>query len=143
METWPKPAAATHAQPSSGLQDVVAESSARKAGDGLTPPVVHPPDRCPWMRDGFDRRRSTRWEMNKTLLWRPFRGRRLRESQVILRSLDGLVLLVDRRDSLSPGARFFPGVPAAGDRFGFRSAVVKRTESGHGDKRLIFAEIEA
>jgi hypothetical protein len=139
----PKPAADARTQPSSGLHDVVAEPSARNTGDGSMFPVVNTPDRRRQVRDGADRRRSARWEMNKALLWRPFRGRRIRESRVILRSLDGLVLLADRRDSLPPGARIILGVSAANDRFEFRSAVVKRTKSWHGDKRLIFAEIEA
>jgi hypothetical protein len=80
---------------------------------------------------------------SKPLRWRPFRGRRIRESRVVERSLDGLVLMSRPRDAPAPGTRFAPGDLEVGDRFGFRSALVKRVEAPNPAARLIFSEIEA
>jgi len=94
-------------------------------------------------RGTVDRRQSRRWQIRKWVPWRVSRGRRVRCSELIERSLHGLVLRVDRRDLPAIGTRFFPDAAETSDRFGFRSAIVRRI-SDHGKTReLIFAEIES
>lgn len=94
-------------------------------------------------RGKTDRRRSARWETSKQLLWRVFRGRRIREGRLVERSLDGLVLSAEPCDRPRVGTRLLPGNTDVANRLGFRSAIVKRIDVPGGGTSLIFAEIEA
>jgi hypothetical protein len=94
-------------------------------------------------RGNVDRRRSARWETSRRLCWRVSHGRRLRHSRVVQRSLDGFVLVTETRDTPQTGTRFHPGDPQVANRFGFRSALVKRTETVNPRTRLVYVEIEA
>jgi hypothetical protein len=63
---------------------------------------------------------------------------------MVERSLNGFVLGVKTRDAVSAGTRIV--VNAASDeidKLGFRSAIVRRAESGGDGSRMLFAEIEA
>ncbi len=110
---------------------------------GELDPLPVSPDRRGCQRGAGDRRRSRRWSLSKLLDWRVHRGRRIRRSPVIQRSLDGLVLRVAPRDAPRVGMRIRPGTRGGVDGFGFRSAIVRRTEAPTRDYRLVFAEIEA
>ncbi|MBU0641318.1 MAG: hypothetical protein KKB50_20865 [Planctomycetes bacterium] len=102
------------------------------------------PDRRSQERDGVDRRYSARWETDELLHWRVWKGRRRRESRVIAQSLNGLVLQVEPRDYPRAESRVLVDDPAEIEKFGFRSAVVTRSEAlDDGGGRLVFAEIEA
>jgi hypothetical protein len=90
-----------------------------------------------------DRRRSARWSTRRPINWRVTGGRRQRHSRVVERSLDGLVLMVEGRDFAQAGTRFVIDNPADATRFGFRAAVVRRTETLKRAVRLLYAEIEA
>lgn len=101
------------------------------------------PDRRRARHERIDRRRSSRWESDTLLHWRVYRGRRVRVSRMIERSLNGVVLEVEPRDIPRPETRVLLSNPMDIDRFGFRSAVVSRTETHGGGERLVFVEIEA
>ncbi len=94
-------------------------------------------------RGTIDRRRSPRWELNKPIDWRVYRGRRVRRSWIVERSMDGIAMMVAQRDAVTAGKRMVVLDMASAERFGFRSAIVRRTESRGGDERMLFAEIEA
>ena len=95
-------------------------------------------------RGHVNRRKSVRWEPDKSLRWRVFRGRRIRESRIVERSLNGLVLGAQMPDAVAAGTRILvSGGHGELDRLGFRSAIVRRTESGDGGGRMLIAEIEA
>lgn len=117
------------------------------SGSLSTRSCVHPGgsarDRRSVPRSKTDRRRSPRWPVNKLIHWRVLRGRRIRISQVLERSLDGLVMKVEPEDTPCVGTRFFTFGSLATDSNGFRAAIVRRTESPNDDYRLLFAEIEA
>jgi len=100
-------------------------------------------DRRHTQRKNGDRRRSSRWETDRLLHWRIYRGRRLRESRVVERSLDGVVLQVERHDLARQGTRLFLSDPIEIDKLGFRSARVTRADTRSPNMRLIYAEIEA
>ncbi len=93
--------------------------------------------------DDRERRNSRRWATDKPLRWRVFRGRRVRSSRMVERSLDGMVLLVDPRDVPQPGTRLLACDAIEFDRLGFRSAVVTRTTLQDDKGALVFAQIEA
>jgi hypothetical protein len=143
LRGWRKPAVVTRVEPlPGGFHRVAAEFP--DSVERISPfKWVSRPDRRADERAGAGRRRSSRWETDKTLAWRVSRGRRVRESRVVERSLDGLVLAVEPRDAAPEGSRFFPYGAEPADRFGFRSAIVRRTEAPNEDYRLVFAEIEA
>lgn len=90
-----------------------------------------------------ERRRSERWWTNQKIEWRLHRGRRLRESRLVQRSLHGLVLMTDQKDTPDIGKRLAPHADQEVDRYGFRSAVVRRVVPLAGRMNLIYAEIEA
>lgn len=94
-------------------------------------------------RQGLGRRRSPRWEVNRVLSWCVHRGRKIREARVIERSLDGLVLLATRDESVRVGTRLGPSSLDQRQRFGFRSAVVRRMQPLNERAALLIAEIEA
>jgi hypothetical protein len=106
-------------------------------------PMPVSPDRRGCPRRSGERRRSRRWSLSKLLEWRVHRGRRIRRSPVVQRSLDGIVLRVASRDVPRVGMRIQPGSRGSVNGFGFRSAIVRRTEAPSRDCRLVFAEIEA
>jgi hypothetical protein len=140
---WRKPAIVTRVEClPGGLHRVAAEFSdtaqraARFKREGK-------PDRRGENRGSADRRRSSRWLTDKMLPWRVSRGRRIRESQLLERSLDGLVLAVEPGDAPPEGTRLFPYGAEPIDRCGFRSAIVRRTEVANDDHKLVFAEIES
>ncbi len=90
-----------------------------------------------------ERRRSPRWSTDKILNWRVHRGRKTRSSRLILRSLDGFVMVANPSEQPKEGARMRPATDRDRQRFGFHSARVKRVEYPHPDACLVFAEIEA
>jgi hypothetical protein len=94
-------------------------------------------------RQKVDRRRSSRWSVTKPIQWRVLRGRRVRSSEVLERSLDGLVMRVDPQDAPRIGTRFVTTGHGMAETLGFHSAIVRRTEAPNDDYRLLFAEIEA
>lgn len=101
-------------------------------------------DRREQDRGHVDRRKSMRWEPEKLLRWRVFRGRRIRESRMVERSLNGFVLGAQRPGAVPAGTRMVvDGDLDEIDRLGFRSAIVRRAESGGDGSRVLFAEIEA
>jgi hypothetical protein len=100
-------------------------------------------DRREKPRETVDRRRSERWETNKLLHWRVYRGRRLRESHIVERSLNGVVLQVEPHDVARQGTRLLLSDPTEIDKLGFRSARVTRAEGPSAEMRLVYAEIEA
>jgi hypothetical protein len=97
----------------------------------------------PSRRTSRERRRSGRWTTDELLAWRLHRGRRPRRGRVIERSLDCLTIAVAPHDEPPAGARLHPFAPIDHTRFGFRSALVKRTEPAGKTLRLVFLEIEA
>lgn len=139
---WSRPAVVTRVDVlPGGYRRVVAEYRVRATpsdGRGRLSP-----DRRRQRRDQQDRRRSARWQTEKPLAWRVFRGRRTRMSRVVERSLDGLVLATDPQDTPSEGTRLTPGDAATRRRFGFRSAVVRRVMTSEARTRLVVAEFEA
>lgn len=143
LRGWCKPAVVTRVEPLPGaFHRVVAEfpDSVEQTGPFTW---VSRPDRRTERPRSVGRRRSPRWRTNKTLAWRVSRGRRVRESRLVERSLDGLVLAVEPGDAPPEGTRFCPCGVESIDRLGFRSAIVRRTEAPNDDYRLVFAEIEA
>ena len=64
-------------------------------------------------------------------------------SRVLERSLDGLVFVTYPGDAPLVGTRFYSCGADIIQRFGFRSAIVRRTEAPNRDHRLVFAEIES
>ncbi len=101
-------------------------------------------DRRKQDRGHVDRRTFTRWELDKLLRWRVFRGRRIRESRMVERSLSGFALEAQMLDAVPAGTRVVAdGGPHEIDKLGFRSAVVRRSEPGSDGGRMLFVEIEA
>jgi len=94
-------------------------------------------------RPAHERRRSPRWRTDKVLNWRVHRGKKTRTSRLVLRSLDGFVLVTARHDSPREGARVHPATDKDRQRFGFHSALVKRVDRPDRDACLVYAEIEA
>lgn len=95
-------------------------------------------------RGHVDRRTFTRWELDKSLRWRVFHGRRIRESRMVERSLSGFALQAQMLDAVPAGTRVVVhGDPGEIDKLGFRSAVVRRTEPWSDGGKMLFAEIEA
>ncbi len=88
-----------------------------------------------------ERRRSARWKTDEKLLWRVTGGRRPRESRLIERSLDGLVLRTGQSDLPQVGQRICPAGPERNLRVGFRSAIVRRTKPDGAGGHLVVAEI--
>ena len=101
------------------------------------------PDRRQTSREEVERRWSERWETDTLLHWRVNRGRRLRKSRIVERSLDGVVLQVERQDLTRRGTRLLLSDPTDIKQLGFRSARVTRAEDRSPDTRLVYAEIEA
>lgn len=136
-----RPAIVTRVEQLSPALDLVAAERVRQ-DETLSPPADPTPvaDICRRCRE---RRRSQRWETRKVLRWRVGGGRRIRESRLVERSLDGLVLVTRGGDMPRIGARIVPEDRSTADRFGFRSAVVRRTLATSWRERLVFAEIEA
>lgn len=91
----------------------------------------------------MDRRRSPRWADGRPLRWRLHRGRRIRRSTVIDRSLNGLVLADDLPQRIEVGQQLRPADPQAAQRHGFEHAVVRRLEENESGDRRIVAEILA
>lgn len=125
---------------SAALDLVAAERIEQNITTPPTEPEIPPKRGCKSCRE---RRRSQRWETRKNLRWRVSGGRRIRESRLVERSLDGLVLVTRASDTPRVGARIVPEDLNLADRFGFRSAVVRRTRPVSWHERLVFAEIEA
>lgn len=94
-------------------------------------------------RLSHERRRSPRWPTDKVLNWRLHRGKRTRRSRLVLRSLDGFVLVADPHDTPCKGDRMRPATDEDRRRFGFHSALIKRVDRTHPDASLVYAEIEA
>jgi len=143
LRGWRKSAAVTRVEEvPNGFRLVLAEFSdlaARAAPlEGKSKP-----DRREKDRGTVDRRRSLRWQIDKMLPWRVSRGRRVRRSRVLERSLDGLVFVTYPGDAPLVGTRFYSCGADIIQRFGFRSAIVRRTEAPNRDHRLVFAEIES
>ncbi len=90
-----------------------------------------------------DRRRSPRWPDGKPLRWRLHRGRRIRQSTVIDRSLHGLVLADDLPQQIQIGQQLRPADAQAAQRHGFEHAVVRRLEEDEAGEMRIVAEILA
>ncbi len=57
--------------------------------------------------------------------------------------MEGLAMIVSPHDALPSGKRFLALDKSSIERFGFRSAIVKRTEHRGSHGRMLFAEIEA
>ncbi len=93
--------------------------------------------------DWKDRRLSERWPSRKSIRWRVRGGRRERCSRIVERSLDGLVLLTNSRDTPRAGDIVYPADSAASHRHGMREGVVLRTEAGGGDDSLVYVSILA
>jgi hypothetical protein len=93
-------------------------------------------------RSSGDRRRSARWPVGKPVTWRVSRSRRIHRGVLLERSLDGLVMMSPARAAPRPGSRLLPGSEDAGERHGFRTAIVKRTRRTYGHMEVIYAEIE-
>ncbi|HZZ41493.1 MAG TPA: hypothetical protein VFE58_01025 [Tepidisphaeraceae bacterium] len=88
-----------------------------------------------------ERRRSQRWACSKTIHWRVRGGRRIRESLVPERSLDGLVISAERRDLVPLGTRIQPCDLDTEVRHGFRDAVVCRTADDGEKNYLLYIDI--
>jgi hypothetical protein len=125
-----------------GMQLVVGEYVKIPVGES-SPITRRQVDRRNGGRKGLGRRRSPRWAVNRVLSWCVHRGRKIREARVIERSLDGLVLLADRDDSLRVGTRLTPSSVDQRQRFGFRSAVIRRMQPLNEQAAVLIAEIEA
>ena len=145
LSRWVKPAVVTRIDHLSGFLDLVAAQFVEPAKSDEPSPVSIPVtrDRRSENRGNAERRRSSRWETSRRLCWRVFHGRRIRHSQVVQRSLDGFVLMTEERDTPRTGTRFYPSDLQVANRFGFRSAMVMRTETVNLRTRLVYVEIEA
>ncbi len=75
--------------------------------------------------------------------WRLYRGRRSRSSRLIQRSLHGLVFVAQSQDTPDVGKRLSPHVVQHVDKYGFKSAVVRRVTPLADKSNLVYAEIEA
>lgn len=76
-------------------------------------------------------------------MWCVRRGRRLRESILVERSLDSLVLHVHSKDAPRPGTRIRPADPTHAARLEFRSALVTESNPIPGSATRVVAEIES
>lgn len=62
---------------------------------------------------------------------------------MIERSLDGFALIAGADKALREGLRIRPATPATGERFGFRSGRITRTQPALDGSMLVFVEIES
>ena len=74
-----------------------------------------------------DRRRSARWQCEKTVSWRVRGGRRIRSSLVPEKSLHGLVIAASKKDAAPAGTFVVPSDDQTGKRHAFRTGVICRT----------------
>lgn len=89
-----------------------------------------------------ERRHSGRWRQRRDLEWRLRRGRRAKLGLIVERSLNGLVLIVPATDAPAEGAYVLPATAQAGNRHGFREAIVRRSLN-QGEQSVLFMEILA
>lgn len=99
-------------------------------------------DRRNTPRGDVDRRRSSRWAMNRSIQWR-VQGRRQSCSGLLKeRSLDGLLIFAPHNEQVSVGSRLVIAKHLR-ERLGCRSAVVRRIENATAKSCELVAEIEA
>ncbi len=93
-------------------------------------------------RGDLDRRTSARWSTNKLIHWRFNRGQSTHKGLVKQRSLDGLLIYVEKCSKPKPGSRIRVS-PEMSEKLGCRTAIVRRIESETASAFKFVAEIES
>ncbi len=91
----------------------------------------------------LERRRSARWRLDKSVVWRVYRGRRIHTSRLVERSLEGLVLVTGAAQSIQPGKRLSFEGKKQRERLGCRLALVKGVRVREDGTHEMYLEIEA
>jgi hypothetical protein len=101
-----------------------------------------PKDRRQERRIDTDRRTSARWRTNKRIQWRSNRGQKTRNGLIKERSLNGLLILVEKGTKPLPGSRIRIS-PEMTERLGCKTAIVRRIENEFARTFEFVAEIES
>jgi len=140
---WSKPVLVKRVDTLPGGMQLIVGEYVNTGSDRIKTEWRRQADRRAQQRCCLGRRRSPRWSVDRELYWCVHRGRKTRIARIIERSLDGLVLLAGRDDTVPVGTRINPTTANQKERFGFRSAVVRRTQPLNEMVELLIAEIEA
>ena len=143
LRGWLKPVLVKRVDTLPGGMQLVVGEYVNAISDRAQPSWRRQVDRRGETRRCLGRRKSPRWPMDRELSWCVHRGRKTRQARIIERSLDGLVLLAGRDDTVPVGTRINPTTLNQKERLGFRSAVVRRTQALNDTAELLIVEIEA